>query len=112
MASTDAELTARQRDIAARLAEIGFVLPGSITERMMRCGKQRCACAEDPAQRHGPYILWTRAVNGKTVTKKLSRDQLERYQAWFDNRRRLRELTSDLETRSLEAITTAEGWGS
>lgn len=61
-----------QQAIAARLGQVGFVLPGTITRRMMRCGKTGCRCGDDPPQLHGPYIQWTRTVAGKTVTKLLS----------------------------------------
>jgi len=40
----------------------------------------------------------TRKVDGKTVTKLLTPEQLARYQPWLDNARRLRELVSELET--------------
>jgi len=50
----------------------------------MRCGKPTCACRDDPPSLHGPYIQWTRTLNGKTVTRYLSEDQLARYQPWFD----------------------------
>ena len=53
-----------QQRIARRLGEIGFVLPGSVTERMMRCGKRACRCRADPPQLHGPYLQWTRTVDG------------------------------------------------
>jgi hypothetical protein len=100
-----------QQAIARRLAAIGFALPGSVTERMMRCGKRDCRCKADPPQLHGPYIQWTRTVDAKTVTKLLSAEQLARYQPWFDNTRQLRELTRRLEAVSIDAITRAEGWG-
>lgn len=97
--------------ITRRLEDIGFALPGSIVERMMRCGKPRCRCKADPPQLHGPYIQWTRTVDGKTVSKLLTQDQLERYQPWFDNARKLRELFATLESISIDTITEAEGWG-
>ena len=100
-----------QQAIARRLGQIGFTLPGTITERMMRCGKRTCRCRTDPPQLHGPYIQWTRTVDGKTVTKLLTAQQLERYQSWFDNTRRLRELATELEAVSIDAISTVEGWG-
>lgn len=108
---TSAQRRAQQR-IARRLADIGFALPGTITRRMMRCGKRGCRCKDDPPQLHGPYIQWTRTVDSKTVTKLLSEDQLARYQPWFDNARKLRELLAQLQAVSIEAITRAEGWGS
>lgn len=96
-----------RRRIAAALGQIDAVLPGSIVVRHMRCGKANCGCKADPPRLHGPYIQWTRTVEGKTVTKLLSQDQLERYQPWFDNARRLRELTTQLEAASLSAMEAA-----
>ena len=100
----------RQRIVRA-LSELGFALPGSITERMQRCGKKHCACWADPPHLHGPYLQWSRAVNGKTVTKVLTPEQLRRYQPWFDNGRCLRELAHELNDLSLTTIQTLEGWG-
>jgi len=103
-----ADRRARKR-LAAALAEIDFVLPGSIVVRHTRCGKAACRCKADPPELHGPYIQWTRKVEGKTVTRLLSPDQLERYQPGFDNARRLRELIAELEALSLRATEQAEG---
>lgn len=100
-----------QQRLAGQLAGIGFALPGTISLRRMRCGKRRCRCKSDPPQLHGPYIQWTRTVDGKTVTKLLTPEQLKRYQPWLDNARKLRDLVSQLETLSVDAICHAEGWG-
>ena len=99
-----------RKRLAATLAELDFVLPGSIVVRHMRCGKAACRCKADPPELHGPYISWTRKVEGKTVTRLLNPDQLERYQRGFDNARRLRELIAELEALSLQAAEQAEGW--
>lgn len=96
--------------VRAQIAEIGFVLPGTVTERYTRCTSKGCRCQADPPQQHGPYLDWTRKVAGKTVTRRLSRQQYERYRPWFDNARRLRELTSQLEDLSLRTAEDAEGW--
>ena len=96
--------------LAAILAELDFVLPGSIVVRHIRCGKTACRCKADPPELHGPYISWTRKVHGKTVTRLLNPDQLERYQQGFDNARRLREVIAELETLSLRNVEQAEGW--
>lgn len=101
-----------QQRIATELSTIDFALPGSIVERMMRCGQGGCCCRHDPPQLHGPYLQWTRKVNGKTVSKLLTREQLARYQDWLDNARHLRELTTELEHLTIQAVEQAEGWGS
>jgi hypothetical protein len=88
----------------------GLYLPGSLVERTTRCGSPRCRCHTDPSYRHGPYPSWIRKVGTKTVTRTLSPAQLERYCPLFGNTRRLRELTSELETLSAEMVEQAEGW--
>ncbi|WP_125611930.1 DUF6788 family protein [Specibacter cremeus] len=94
--------------LAAQLADIDGVLPGSIVVRQMRCGKRNCACKADPPVLHGPYIQWTHTVAGKTVTRYLSAEQLARYQPWFDNARRVKDLVAKLETVSLQALAQEE----
>ena len=76
--------------------------------RNRRHGKPGCACKHDPPTLHGPYIQWTRTVDGKTVTRYLSEDQLARYQEWFDNARRVKEIVAKLEIVSLHAIEQFE----
>src|SRR5260221_609804 len=58
----------------------------------------------------GPYIQWTRTVNGKTVTRTLTQSQYDAYAGWFANARRLRSLTAELEALSLQEMARAEGW--
>jgi hypothetical protein len=71
-ASDDRSTDQARAAIEAALAQIGFCLPGSITIGRTRCGKPRCACKADPPALHGPCIQWTRTVNGKTVTRRLT----------------------------------------
>jgi hypothetical protein len=101
---------ARAAAIAAEIAALtaaGFALPGTLADRMTRCGHPNCRCHADPPQLHGPYHQWTRKKNGRTATRILSDDQLADYQPWFDNHKRLRELITELEEISL-AITDAD----
>lgn len=92
--------------LAEALAQLDGLLPGSVVVRFMRCGKRNCACKADPPVLHGPYTQWTRTVNGKTVTKLLTEAQLARYQPWFDNARRLKDLVAKLEIVSVQAVET------
>lgn len=94
----------RQRKLAAQIAEIDHILPGSINIVMNRCGKPNCACHAEPPKLHGPYITWTRKVAGKTITRPLSTAQLERYKPWFENNRRLQTLISELQTLGIEHL--------
>jgi uncharacterized protein DUF6788 len=100
----------RKREILAEIAKLDFCLPGSLVERTTRCGTPTCRCHTDPQRRHGPYPSWIRKVNTKSVTRTLNASQAERYRAWFDNTRRLRELVGELEALSVEVINETEGW--
>lgn len=98
-----------RRALADSMAQIDGLLPGSVVMRHMRCGKEGCACKADPPTLHGPYIQWTRTVDGKTVTRYLSEEQLASYQPWFDNARRLKEIVAKLEIASLHAVEQFDG---
>lgn len=87
---------------------LNYALPGTLSSRLMRCGKANCRCKADPPVLHGPYLHWTRTAAGTTVTRTLTLEQASRYQAWFDNARRLRELIADLEARALQAFNDAD----
>lgn len=95
---------AEQARIAAALAEVGFVLPGSLSARRLTCTHAGCHCHDEPPQLHGPYWYWTRKVAAKTVSKMLSAEQAEEYQSFIDNDRRLRGLVKDLERVGLAII--------
>ena len=99
---------AKQRRLAAQLGEIGFALPGSLTVKAYRCGKQNCRCHSDPPRLHGPYAFWTRKVNNKTVTRMLNDEELADYQPMFDNARKIRDLVTQLHELSLELVEPAE----
>jgi hypothetical protein len=104
---------ARAAAIAAEIAALtaaGFALPGTLADRMTRCGHPNCRCHADPPQLHGPYHQWTRKKNGRTATRILSDDQLADYAPWFDNHKRLRELVAELEELSLAITENDPRW--
>jgi hypothetical protein len=91
------------RALAAELAAVGFISPGSVVLRYTSCGKPGCRCQGDPPQRHGPYYQWSRAVAGKTVSRRLSEGEAELYRSWIANRRRLERIIAQMEQTSADA---------
>ena len=91
------------RALAAELAGIGFISQGSVVVRYTTCGKPGCRCRKDPSGRHGPYYQWSRAVAGKTVSRRLTEREAELYRGWIANRRRLEEIVAQMERISAEA---------
>ena len=96
--------------ITKALSRLGFVLPGTLTERLARCGHENCRCHDDPPQLHGPYHQWTRKVDKKTVTRLLTDEQVADYGPWFDNEREARRLFAELEALSLSVIDADPRW--
>jgi hypothetical protein len=95
--------------ITAELAAAaGPALPGTLIVRAYACGKARCRCHADPPQLHGPYAEWTRKIGGKTVTRRLTAQQLAAWQPLFDNARKLRALLAELQDLTLEVLQGSE----
>ena len=90
--------------IAAQLAAAGFALPGTLTVRADACGKPNCRCHADPPRLHGPYAEWTRKIDGKTITRRLTPAELADWQPLFDNAKKIRALLTELQDLTLEII--------
>ena len=101
-----AQQAARDR-IAAQLAAAGFALPGTLNVRAYACGKPNCRCHADPPRLHGPYAEWTRKIDGKTVTRRLTPAELAGWQPLFDNAKKIRALLAELQDLTLEIIKTS-----
>src|SRR5699024_8524982 len=86
----------RYRDLAQRIAEVGFISAGSITRRYTKCASPNCRCRADPPRPHGPYWQWTAKVDGKTITRRLRPTEADLYQQWIDNDRELRSLIDQM----------------
>jgi len=93
----------RYRELAAQLADLGYISAGSITHRHTRCANPNCRCRADPPQPHGPYWQWTAKVDGKTVTRRLSDTEAALYQEWIANDRRLRALLTQMRKIAAQA---------
>ena len=91
------------RALAAELASLGFISQGSVVVRYTTCGKPGCRCQADPPRRHGPYYQWSRAVAGRTVSRRLSESEAELYRSWIANRRLLEEIVAQMEQISAAA---------
>ena len=49
----------RYRELAAQLADVGYIAAGSITHRHTRCANQNCRCHADPPQMLAEELLLT-----------------------------------------------------
>ena len=101
------ECELRHKALARRIADIGFIWQGSVSERYLKCGKATCACQKDPDSRHGPYYYWTTKVAGKSVAKKLDGTHAELLQEWVKNRIEMDSIIAEMREVSKEALEAA-----
>lgn len=88
-----------------QIYEVKYFCKGTVLQRMMKCGQQRCACHKDPTKRHGPYFEWTYKVNGKTVNLRLQPEEAAVYKTATEQYRRLRSVLKRMETLSRKAVS-------
>ena len=94
----------RFQELKRELAQVQYLLKGTLLQRMMKCGKPNCACRRDPAKRHGPYFEWTYKAKGKTVNLKLRPEQAPIYRAAAQQYRKLKSILRRLERLSRTAL--------
>ena len=107
MHASPAQRAALERLTAELAATAGPALPGTLTVRSYACGKPGCRCHADPPALHGPYAEWTRKINGKTVTRRLTDAELADWQPLFDNARKIRTLLAELQELTLQIVETS-----
>jgi hypothetical protein len=98
-----AHYRAQLKQLAAQVADVGFITPGSLVQRYTTCGNPDCRCAAHPPELHGPYWHWSKAVAGKTINRTVTEEQVPLYQEWIANRRRLRQIVTEIEKISEQA---------
>lgn len=99
------------RELARQLADVGYIVSGSVASRFNKCGKANCACHADPPKLHGPYWQWTAKVDGKTANRRLNEREAQLYNEWIGNDRRARTLLAqmrDVSAKAAELILTDE----
>lgn len=89
------------RRLQLTLSRIGYFRRGTLLKRFMPCGKPGCACQATPPRLHGPYYQWTRKVDGKTVTVRLSSEQAEMLAGWIATGKELDRIVAEMEQLSL-----------
>ncbi len=91
-------LQRRYEKLASKLANIGLILQGTITERSI--------VRQDPKESskektYGPYYQWTWKKEGKTVTVNLTAAQAKVYQKAIDNHRKMENILKQMRDISL-----------
>jgi len=83
--------------LRAKLAKLGPMLPGSISEQWNVCGTPGCRCKDpkDP-QKHGPYYQLSFTVGGKSSTMFIKKENLPEARRRLKRYQQFKTLCSDL----------------
>ena len=84
------ELEGRRSQLLQELSAIGDLRPGSLVSRYRKCGKATAVVLGTAG--HGPSWSFTRHVDGKTVTRIVRPNDVERVRAQIAECQRLRRL--------------------
>jgi len=98
---------ARIARIREALNRIDYLCSGTLLERTKMCGRPGCACATDPAARHGPYFEWGHMRAGKLVHRQVSAQHAAALRRAINNYRLVRKLLRDWEVET-ERLIDAE----
>lgn len=98
---------ARIARIREALGRIDYLCSGTLLERTKMCGRPGCACAQDPAARHGPYFEWGHMRAGKLVHRQVSAQHAAVLRRAINNYRMARKLLRDWEIET-ERLIDAE----
>jgi hypothetical protein len=97
----------RIQSIRAAVAEFDLLCSGTLSERLMKCGKPNCRCASDPAARHGPYYEWAHMHGGKPTHRYVTAQQALILRRAIANYRRVKKLLREWENNT-ERLIDAE----
>ena len=97
------KLQQNYQQLQRALSRVGYIRRGTLLKRFMACGKPGCACQASPPRLHGPYYQWTRKVEGKTVTVRLTREQANLLAGWIATGHELDKIIAQMERTSLRA---------
>ena len=98
---------ARIARIRDALGRINYLCSGTLLERTKMCGRPNCACAQDPAARHGPYFEWGHMHAGRLVHRQVSAEHASVLRRAISNYRLVRKLLRDWEVET-ERLIDAE----
>lgn len=90
--------------IKDKINKLDWILVGTILKQYKQCGRKYCRCMKDNKYRHGPYYVWTRKENGKTITKTLTAEQAKECRRAFQNMKILNKYIKSWRNKSLKYI--------
>jgi hypothetical protein len=108
MTRTRRQIEARIERIKREIAKLDRIHPGSLSQQYNVCGNAQCRCKADPPQKHGPYHQVSFTWRGKSSSRFVRKEDLERVKRELKNYQRLRELMDEWIELSFELAKLAK----
>lgn len=100
--ATEAQLIRRIERIKAKLAALGDLRPGTLTEQYNTCRSPGCRCKANPPERHGPYHQLSYSRGGRSRTENVRVGDLAAVRAQLRNYQKLRDLVDEWVVTAIE----------
>jgi hypothetical protein len=98
------QLEKEYSNLQKEFTQIGYICCGSIMSLYRKCGKPKCGCKDNLEMRHGPYHIWTRKKNGKTVTRSLSKKKAEHCLEYIQNLKKMEKIIEEMKKVSIQIV--------
>jgi hypothetical protein len=98
------ECQKKYKELIKQIGEVGFIIKGSIGTVYYKCGYKNCICNKDNSKRHGPYYVLTKKEKGKTISKKLSKKQVEVCKTYIENNKKLKAIIDQMRNLSSKLL--------
>jgi hypothetical protein len=82
----------------------GPILSGWVYTTGNKCHDPTCRCHSDPSLRHGVYYRWTGRVNGKLITRSISKEAAAECQRRIDNYKALLKEIEELASEEIAKL--------
>ena len=90
--------------IKTKIINLDYISVGTLSKTFKQCGKANCRCSKAKEYWHGPYYIWTRKENGKTITKCLSAEQAKHCKSALKNMKILNQYIQNWKKESVKYI--------
>jgi hypothetical protein len=83
------------------------MVQGSLSQSSRQCGDPACACAHDPASRHGPHLYFRYNADGRTHSVYVPAEQSEAIESAQSAWRHFQELGTQISAENRERLLQA-----
>ena len=92
-------------DIKKKIAQIGYMKPGSISKQYNVCGSVNCKCKDKKNPiKHGPYCYLSYTFKGKSCTEFIPINKIKNVKEYIKNYKLFKELSLKLVEKNIEFL--------